>query len=195
MSGVPGFREIWLVDFEFSAPPGERPQVVCLVAQELDSGRTLRVWQGELQGMDRPPYPIDEDTLFVAYYASAEIGCHLALGWPLPVNVLDLFTEFRNATNGLPLPCGAGLLGALAWYGLGSVEAAEKESMRELALRGGPWTEAERKALLDYCESDVAALARLLPGMMPQLETVTLLVEMPGPFSSVIILRALTTAS
>ena len=170
MSGVPGFREIWLVDFEFSAPPGERPQVVCLVAQELDSGRTLRVWQGELQGMDRPPYPIDEDTLFVAYYASAEMGCHLALGWPLPVNVLDLFVEFRNTTNGLTLPNGAKLLGALTWHGLGGIQAAEKESMRELALRGGPWTVEEKQALLDYCESDVAALARLLPAMMPQFD-------------------------
>ena len=37
----------------------------------------------------------------VAYYASAEIGCHLALGWPVPQRVLDLFTEFRNHTNGV----------------------------------------------------------------------------------------------
>ena len=31
-------------------------------------------------------------------YASAELGCHLALGWPLPDNVLDLYVEFRNLT-------------------------------------------------------------------------------------------------
>ncbi len=37
--------------------------------------------------------------------------------------------------------------------------------MRQLALRGGPWTQEERAALLDYCESDVAALARLLGKM------------------------------
>jgi hypothetical protein len=29
-----------------------------------------------------------------------------------------LFVEFRNRTNGLALPHGAGLLGAMAWYGL-----------------------------------------------------------------------------
>lgn len=170
-TGDSTFREVWLVDFEFSAPAGERPSVVCLVAWELGSGRKLRIWEDELLGMDRPPYAVDGGVLFVAYYASAEMGCHLALGWPLPVHVLDLFTEFRNATNGLSLPCGAGLLGALTWYGLGGIETAEKESMRLLAQRGGSWTDSERRALLDYCESDVAALARLLPAMQGNLDT------------------------
>ncbi|MGB5832079.1 MAG: DNA polymerase [Thiohalocapsa sp.] len=168
--GNSAFREVWLVGFEFSAPPGERPTVVCLVARELGSDRKMRIWQDELQGMNRPPYAIDRGALFVAYYASAEMGCHLALEWPFPVNVLDLFTEFRNTTNGLPLPCGAGLLGALAWYGLQSIEAAEKDSMRLLVQRGGPWTDAEQQALLDYCETDVAALARLLPAMEGELD-------------------------
>ena len=40
----------------------------------------------------------------------------------------------------------------------------------QLALRGGPWSEAERTALLDYCESDVAALERLLPAMLPGID-------------------------
>ena len=164
------FREVWLVDFEFSAPPGERPDVVCLVAWELSSGRKLRLWQEQLQGMCCPPYAMDQDALFIAYYASAEMGCHLALNWPLPINLLDLFCEFRNTTNGLPLPCGAGLLGALTWFGLGGIDAAEKESMRQLAQRVGPWTQAEKQSLLDYCESDVAALARLLPRMVPDLD-------------------------
>jgi hypothetical protein len=168
--GNRNFREVWLVDFEFSAPPGERPTVVCLVAKELSTDRTLRFWQDELAGMDRPPYAIDENALFIAYYASAEMGCHLALGWPLLVNVLDLFTEFRNATNGLPVPCGNGLLGALASHGLSSIDTAEKESMRDLAIRGGPWMDEEKQALLDYCETDVDALGRLLPRMVPTLD-------------------------
>lgn len=119
------FREVWLVDFEFSAPPGERPTAVCLVAWALGSGRKLRIWEDALQGMEHPSYEVDRDALFVAYYASAEMGCHLALGWPLPVNVLDLFTEFRNATNGLSLPCGAGLLGALSQLRLSELAVGE----------------------------------------------------------------------
>src|SRR5205823_12031664 len=134
---------------------GERPRPICLVARELASGRTVRVWEDDLQRLDRPPYPIGPDVLFIAYYASAEMGCHLALGWPLPVNVLDLFTEFRTLTNGLNPPSGNGLLGALDYFGLSTMDAAEKTAMRELALRGGPWTEEEKAALLAYCEQDV----------------------------------------
>ncbi len=163
------FREIWAVDFEFMAPPGERPIVECVVARELRSGKLIRLGPGELGS--KPPYPIDEDSLFVAYYASAEIGCHLALGWPLPANVLDLFTEFRHKTNGLPTVAGNGLLGALIAHGLEHIGATEKKEMRELAMRGGPFTADEVVGLLDYCQSDVDGLARLLPAMLPDIDS------------------------
>ena len=164
------FHKVWLVDFEFSAPPGERPRVLCLVAREYRTGQTIKLWEDDLRSMDRPPFSIDTASLYVAYYASAEIGCHLSLGWPLPKNLLDLFAEFRNNRNGLQVPCGSGLLGALAFYGLGGIGGLEKEEMRELAIRGGPFTETEKTALLDYCETDVIALAKLLPTMVPEID-------------------------
>ena len=168
--GLDAYREVWLVDFEFSQPPGERPTPVCLVAREFRSGRTLRLWQEDLRGRRMPPYPIGPDALFVAYLASAELGCHLALGWPLPARVLDLYVEFRDRANGVSPPNGYGLLGALTYHGLDAMDAAEKKAMRELAIRGGPWTSAEREALLAYCEADVMALTRLLPAMGPTLD-------------------------
>ena len=106
MTGGMPFGKIWAADFEFRAPPGHNPEPICLVAKELISGRTIRLWQDELWAASRPPYDTSPDTLFVAYYASAEIGCHLALGWDIPANILDLYTEFRNLTNGLPLHAG-----------------------------------------------------------------------------------------
>ncbi|MEO5345822.1 MAG: DNA polymerase [Magnetococcus sp. YQC-9] len=120
--------------------------------------------------MTTPPFAVDEETLFVAYYASAELGCFLSLGWPLPANILDLCVEFRNHTNGLKTPCGSGLLGALIYHGLEAMGAAEKESMRQLAIRGGPWTNKEKADLLVYCEDDVKALVHLLPAMEPKLD-------------------------
>lgn len=167
LPGLP-YQEIWVVDFEFLADAGENPDPVCLVAWELRSGRKVRLWQDEFG--TAPPYSTGADTLFVAYYASAEIGCHLAPGWPVPQRVLDLFTEFRNKTNGLPTPAGAGLIGALVYHGLDTIGATEKEDMRTLVMRGGPWSPQERCAILDYCESDVAGLARLLPAMLPTLD-------------------------
>jgi DNA polymerase-1 len=162
------FAEIWAVDFEFGSELGENPEPVCLIAWELRSGRKVRLWRDEVG--HAPPYPIGPTALFIAYYASAEIGCHLALGWPVPERVLDLFTEFRNRTNGVPTENGSSLLGALAYHGLDGMGAVEKEEMRALILRGGPWSDAERAAILDYCESDVAALARLLPVMLPHID-------------------------
>ena len=68
------------------------------------------------------------------------------------------------------VPCGHGLLGALRLFGLDGIEAAEKDSMRQLAMRGGSYTADERRALLDYCQTDVDALARLLPALLPQID-------------------------
>ena len=168
--GKPGFKKVWLFDFEFQALTGENPSPVCLVAKELYSGQVIRLWEGELRRLKDPPYSMSEDSLFVAYYASAEFGCHLALNWPLPENVLDLFVEFRNLTNGSPPPCGNGLLGAMSYFGLGAMEFVEKDAMRELAMRGGPYTSDERIALLDYCESDVIALEKLFPKMEAEID-------------------------
>jgi DNA polymerase I len=162
------FREIWAVDFEFNVQPGQNPDPVCLVARELRTNKVVRVWRDGFGPL--PPYPIGADSLFVAYYASAEISCHLALGWPVPERVLDLFTEFRNCTNGLNPNAGNGLIGALTYFGLDAIGAQEKDEMRELILRGGPWSDSERGAIIDYCESDVDALARLLPVMLPHID-------------------------
>jgi DNA polymerase I len=166
------FREIVLCDFEFGSDDGDRPNPVCLVAYELRSGRKHRLWQDGFGPL--PPYPTGPDTLFVAFYASAELGCHLALGWPVPVHKLDLFTEFRCLYNGRPTLAGHSLRGALLQHGLDAISVTEKEDMRQLAIElgrtGRPASDDERTALLAYCEGDVDALARLLPVMAPRID-------------------------
>lgn len=168
--GLARHREVWLVDFEFQASPGDRPAAVCMVAREHRSGRTLRLWQDELSSLREAPFDVGSDSLFVAFYASAELGCFLQLGWPLPENVLDLFAEFRNRTNGLRLVCGASLLGALTACGLDSMGAARKDGMRELILRGPPFSQVEQRSILAYCEEDVRSLGLLLDRMLPSLD-------------------------
>ncbi len=161
------FREIWLVDFEFSAPDGERPTVVCMVAREFFTGRLIRQFSHELQ--DQPPFDTGADVLFVAYFASAEVGCFLSLGWEPPLRILDLWCEQRARTNG-QVGIRRGLLHTLAYHGLDSIAAVEKTEMRELAMRGGEYTATEQVALLDYCQTDVDALAKLLPKMLPGID-------------------------
>src|SRR5262245_9408794 len=130
------FREVVIADFEFTSEPGERPVPICLVARELRSGRRFRLWHDQLGSA--PPYATGPDVLFIAYYASAELGCYRALGWSMPERVLDLFAEFRNCTNGLPTPAGSSLLGALAYFGIDARGAAEKKEMQE-AIGAGTW--------------------------------------------------------
>jgi hypothetical protein len=103
------FREVWLVDFEFTAPPGQRPTALCLVARELFSGPLVWQWLAG-EPSSPPPYGLGPDTLLVANYASAELGFYLALGWPMPERILDLYAEFRSLTSGLTTPYGHCLL-------------------------------------------------------------------------------------
>ena len=167
MLGLP-FKNIFAIDFEFIAESGALPVPVCLVARELSSGQLIRLWRDRLG--PKPPFPVDDDTLFVAYFASAELGCFLQLGWPIPTRVLDLFCEFRNATNGIPLPAGRGLLSALSHHGISAITADQKHDERALVLRGGPWSAPERRRILDYCQTDVDPLGALLERMLPGIQ-------------------------
>src|SRR6266536_35658 len=160
------FRELWAVDFEYRALPGERPAPVCMVAKELRSGRLLRLWRNELPV--RPPFRVDRDSLFIAYAAQAELGCFLTLGWSMPARILDLYVEFCAATNGWKLPNGRTLLAALAYHGIPAITSAEKTAGRALAMQDA-WTDAERTALLDYCQPDVDPLGPLLQRMLPSI--------------------------
>jgi DNA polymerase-1 len=172
------YRYVVVADFEFefgghdsfeaASRSGERPRPVCMVARELRTGREWRMWRGEFG--PAPPFPIGPDSLFVAFYASAELGCFRAFGWPMPANILDLFIEFRDRTNGLTTPAGAGLVGALTYFGLDTIGTQEKDELRKLILAGGPWSASDQAEIFEYCATDLAALERLLPAMLPRID-------------------------
>jgi hypothetical protein len=137
-----------------------------MVATEYRTGRTVRLWLDGRPAPARPPFDTGPGALVVAYFASAELGCFLALGWPPPAHVLDLYAEFKRHVCGRDhAPGKPSLAYALDWFGLESISVTQKDQLRRLALRGGPYADAERRALLDYCESDVQALVRLLGRM------------------------------
>lgn len=161
------YDEIWIEDFEFIARDGELPTPICVVAHEIISGRSIRLWRDQLQSS--PPYRSDADVLTVTYYGSAEVGCRLALGWPAPERMLDLFTEFRNLTNGKSAKPKSGLLDAMAWFRLPSMSVTDKDAMRDLILNNED-IENDRHLILDYCEQDVLATASLLKAMAPHLD-------------------------
>ncbi len=166
-ANLPGFDRIVAIDTEFTPVVGGHIQPVCLVAHELRSGERIRLWYDELG--PEPPFPVDDHTLWVCYMAAAEAGFFLACGWPMPARILDLFVEFRNHTNkALPKSLGrqlAGLINALEFFGIRESHGytvGEKQAMQDIAIRGGPFTEQEKRDLLDYCEADVEVLSPLM---------------------------------
>jgi DNA polymerase I len=164
---LPDLEEVVLWDFEYVAKPGERPDVVCLAWHLLSTGGTYRLWRDQLG--DTPPFRIDDRTLFVCFVANAELGCHLNLGWPLPTSVLDLSPEFRRITNGREVPNGRGLLGAMAYYKLDAIDVKQKEANQKRISQGWPFTPEEKETFLKYVVSDVDAMVRLLPVMLPEI--------------------------
>jgi hypothetical protein len=165
-----GFGQVWCCDFEFSTGPTGRPNVVCMVARESHSECQIRLWKRELHNLGAAPFDTGANSLFVTYSAGAEISCFVELGWRIPLNILDLYAEYLALTNGRRSKgSGTGLLLAMDHYGLGHLAPAEKDAMRALAMRGGPWTVEEQRDLSDYCAEDVDALCRLLPAMEPEL--------------------------
>jgi DNA polymerase I len=171
MSG--SFTSVWFVDFEFHQPPGERPVPLCISGLEYFSGRRVRLWLADGAPL-KPPFSIDENTLIVAFYASAEMSCFEALGWPRPPNVLDLYAEQRVATNGLvldPEDRGRSLLKALRFYGIPhDVGEHQKTEMRDLAIRRGPHVVEEKSALMAYCDTDTDALLHLYRAMHERID-------------------------
>ncbi len=165
--GLDDFREVWFVDFEYRQPPGEIPDPICMVGYEQRSGRYLRLWRDDLSSLQASPIGTGRDVLFIAYNASAELSCYAVLGWPSPSAILDLYVEYRNLRSGLGAPTGYGLLGCLSYFGESGLDSAEKDTMRDLAMRGGYYSPSERDALIAYCQTDVDALARLLPYFLP----------------------------
>jgi len=95
----------------------------------------------------------------------------------MPERILDLSPEFRLHTNmgskedqKIRRPNGAGLLAALTYFNLDTVGATEKAEMQK-AIGSDTWrgryTPSE---IVAYCESDVDALDRLLPAMLPHID-------------------------
>jgi DNA polymerase I len=142
--------------------------VVCLCAKELHSSRKVKMWSDELKTHSAAPFRLDKKVCFVAYMASAEWGSFLSLGWELPKTTIDFYCVFKNITNGkLGVPQKKGLLNCLKHYGIASIETAHKNAMRDRILEGEPFKAEEKKSIIDYCDSDVESLEKLVPKLEP----------------------------
>jgi hypothetical protein len=213
------FREIWVVDTEYypgagkanGGRDGDAITPLCVVAHEMRSGRVVRLWQDEFG--PSPPYRLDADALFISFFGTAEFGTHIALGWGEPACALDAYVEFRHFTNDGRVKSGErekgfySLGGALRYFCEDEIDVTHKKDMRERILQGPPFTHQERHDILDYCQDDVYALARLVPHIIPTIRSlehamfrakfvaVTAREERPSLFRPPVLVRARAVAA
>jgi DNA polymerase I len=179
------YDHVWCTDFEFSSGDSgsEAPTPICMVTTDALSGGQIRVWFGDAP-LPECPITLDSRSLYVSYYAAAETNCHVALGWPTPRAVLDLHAEFRQIFNGRDVQLTAiekemlkkneraSLRICLFAFGLQELARAtvNKPEMQQLCAQGGPYSDEQKQAILDYCASDTTALVKLLPRMLPLID-------------------------
>ena len=177
------FREIWVVDTEYypgkgkanGGRDGDAITPFCLVGYEMRSGRVVRLLQHELGPF--PPYRLDSDALIITFFSTAEFGFHIAQGWGEPACALDAYIEFRHYVNDGTVKSGErekgffSIGGALRYFGEDEIDVTHKKDMRDRILQGPPFSHQEQRDILDYCEDDVRALARLVPHIIPTIRS------------------------
>ena len=170
------FTAIYVVDYEFYGSNGDTQIPICYASKNLYTNETVSHW---IDGTEtKPSYSTDDKTLFIAYAASAEIGCHIPLGFDIPLYILDLYSEFRCINNGKPTKTHPNLkklkkynlLSVCFHYGIPTVDVNYKELMRNRILEGPPFTHQERKKILQYCEKDVEMETNLFIRLKNEIE-------------------------
>ncbi len=84
--------------------------------------------------------------------------------------------RIRHKTSNIPSGLAARLarghdFSALTYHNIPGITKDEKDAGRDLVMRGGPWSPAERSDIMNYCQTDVDALEPLLERMIGHIRT------------------------
>jgi hypothetical protein len=166
------FAHVVVCDFEYEVADGDLPDVLCMVAHELDESlqhvRTIKLWRGEFG--PEPPFDIGPDTLFVAYSAWAEMICFKVLGWKFPTHIFDLHTAYLAASNILSphepdvlrKKQKKGLSEASRAYSIEGWKGIDKDAIAK-AIGTGTWRgRYSPEDVVNYCTEDVRVETLLL---------------------------------
>lgn len=156
----------WAIDTEYRPVRGGRVHPVCLVAKEIGATREYRLWLND-GNYDLPQELFNEKSVWVVYYATAELHALLALSSTFPKEIIDLYAEVRVLTNGL-LPQ-ASLINACKHFNIQATEATSKEEARRTILSHQEYTLKQRDMILEYCASDVRMTEELFTALKPKI--------------------------
>ena len=175
--------DVIALDFEYRSTNMQPPEVRCLCALSLKTGKRWEIW---FEGGEEN-YPFDEtrDIIFLAHFGEAELACFLALGWPMPPYLLDscvmvkqlrsMPVKKKRGIKKMPPPFNKGTSLLATAQSLGIVYGYEdtKGEMRDLALldkRNTDYTEEERRALIEYCWADVDIYIEMTPKLCAEFD-------------------------
>jgi hypothetical protein len=178
------FDEIWAADSEYypgpglanGGRPGDPLTPLYLSATEMRSGRIVELWQGEFGPF--PPYRLDQRSLFLCFWGSAEFAFHQALGWGQPARAIDIYVEFRHLTNDARVKSSGptkrekgfySLAGVLRYFGEDELDIAHKDAMRDRILQGPPFSNRDREDIAHYGLDDTRALVRAAKHVLPRI--------------------------
>jgi DNA polymerase family A len=174
------FTAIYQWDFEFrTCKKTHLPIPVALFVKEQRTGAEFGPYNREqLLKMKRAPFDTGPSSLSTSYSIVAELSCIMALGWPIPHNLMCSYFEICALVNGADIEGlekkRPGLLEACELYELPHSSPAHKKYMRDLIMNNENYTEEQWTLIADYVKEDVIDAITLLEAIAHLIDVIAL---------------------
>ena len=165
------FKKIVVVDTEFQSDISNSycTKALCAVYKDLKTEQTLKIWDYEENNLAQHHFDFEE-TLFVCFHATAEVGYFLKQLMGRPPYIFDCWTEYAKLyKNNRDLS----LLAASTAYSYPNpISKEEKEKFRDMCIKQNTWNKKEREEILNYCEGDVLMNEHVFYKVLNDLENI-----------------------
>ena len=165
------FKKIVVVNTEFQSDISNSycTKALCAVYKDLKTEQTLKIWDYEENNLAQHHFDFEE-TLFVCFYATAEVGYFLKQLMGRPPYIFDCWTEYAKLyKNNRDLS----LLAASTAYSYPNpISKEEKEKFRDMCIKQNTWNKKEREEILNYCEGDVLMNEHVFYKVLNDLENI-----------------------
>ena len=165
------FKKIVVVDTEFQSDISNSycTKALCAVYKDLKTEQTLKIWDYEENNLAQHHFDFEE-TLFVCFYATAEVGYFLKQLMGRPPYIFDCWTEYSKLyKNSRDLSL---LAAATAYSYPNPISKEEKEKFRDMCIKQNTWNKKEREEILNYCEGDVLMNEHVFYKVLNDLENI-----------------------
>ena len=165
------FKKIVVVDTEFQSDISNSycTKALCAVYKDLKTEQTLKIWDYGESNLAQHHFDFEE-TLFVCYYATAEVGYFLKQLMGRPPYIFDCWTEYSKLyKNSRDLSL---LAAATAYSYPNPISKEEKEKFRDMCIKQNTWNKKEREEILNYCEGDVLMNEHVFYKVLNDLENI-----------------------